>query len=64
MASVLVTGTDSGIGLAATLVLGRAGHQVYATVRDPSRASQLAEAVDKERLPVSMLTMDCRPMSP
>lgn len=58
MASVLVTGTNSGIGLATTLVLGRAGHQVYATVRDPSRASQLAEAVDKERLPVSMLTMD------
>jgi len=39
MASVLVTGTNSGIGLATTLVLGRAGHQVYATVRDPSRAS-------------------------
>ncbi len=58
MTSVLVTGTNSGIGLATTLVLGRAGHQVYATVRDPSRASQLAEAVDKERLPVSMLTMD------
>lgn len=58
MASVLVTGTNSGIGLATTLVLGRAGHQVYATVRDPSRASQLAEVVDKERLPVSMLTMD------
>ena len=58
MVSVLVTGTNSGIGLATTLVLGRAGHQVYATVRDPSRASQLAEAVDKERLPVSMLTMD------
>jgi NAD(P)-dependent dehydrogenase (short-subunit alcohol dehydrogenase family) len=58
MASVLVTGTNSGIGLATTLVLGRAGHQVYATVRDPSRASQLAETVDKERLPVSMLKMD------
>jgi NAD(P)-dependent dehydrogenase (short-subunit alcohol dehydrogenase family) len=58
MAIVLVTGTNSGIGFATTLVMGRAGHQVYATVRDPIRASQLAEAVAKERLPVSILTMD------
>jgi NAD(P)-dependent dehydrogenase (short-subunit alcohol dehydrogenase family) len=58
MASVLVTGTSSGIGLATALAMSRAGHQVYATVRDSSRASRLAEEVGKERLPVSILTMD------
>jgi NAD(P)-dependent dehydrogenase (short-subunit alcohol dehydrogenase family) len=58
MASVLVTGTSSGIGFATALAMGRAGHQVFATLRGPSRASQLADRVGKERLPVSILTMD------
>jgi NAD(P)-dependent dehydrogenase (short-subunit alcohol dehydrogenase family) len=58
MVSVLVTGTNSGIGFATTLALGRAGHHIYATVRDPSRAAQLAENISRERLPVSILTMD------
>jgi NAD(P)-dependent dehydrogenase (short-subunit alcohol dehydrogenase family) len=58
MASVLVTGTNSGIGLATAMVLGRSGHQVYATLRNPSRASQLTDRVAAERLSVSVLTMD------
>jgi hypothetical protein len=42
MASILVTGTSKGIGMATALVLGRAGHTVYATMRNPSGAPELA----------------------
>jgi NAD(P)-dependent dehydrogenase (short-subunit alcohol dehydrogenase family) len=58
MAKILITGTSSGIGLATALELGRAGHQVYATMRNPARAPQLGERAGKEGLPISILTMD------
>ena len=58
MPNVLVTGTSTGIGLATALELGRAGHTVYATMRNPARAPQLGEAVAKEKLPVKVMVMD------
>jgi NAD(P)-dependent dehydrogenase (short-subunit alcohol dehydrogenase family) len=58
MAKVLITGTSSGIGLATALELGRAGHQVYATMRNPARAPELGERVAQEKLPITILTMD------
>ena len=58
MASVLITGTSTGIGLASALALGRAGHNVYATMRNPSRAPELGERVAKEGLPVKVSVMD------
>ena len=58
MANVLITGTSSGIGLATALELGRAGHKVYATMRNPARSPELSERAAAERLPVSILTMD------
>jgi NAD(P)-dependent dehydrogenase (short-subunit alcohol dehydrogenase family) len=58
MANVLITGTSSGIGLATALALGRAGHKVYATMRNPVRAPELAEGAASEGLPISILTMD------
>lgn len=58
MANVLITGTSSGIGLATALALGRAGHKVFATMRKPARAPELAEIVGRERLPIAILTMD------
>jgi len=58
MPKVLITGTSSGIGLATALELGRAGHQVYATMRNPARAPELAERASSEGLPISILTMD------
>ena len=58
MANVLITGTSSGIGLATALELGRAGHQVYATMRNPARAPEMGERASTEGLPITILTMD------
>jgi NAD(P)-dependent dehydrogenase (short-subunit alcohol dehydrogenase family) len=58
MASVLITGTSTGIGLSTALTLGRAGHNVYATMRDPSRAPELAEKTAQEKLPIKISVMD------
>ena len=58
MASVLVTGANRGIGLATSLSLARAGHQVIATMRNPEGASELRSAVDAESLPITVSTMD------
>jgi len=58
MAFVLITGTSTGIGLATALVLGRAGHEVYATMRNPSRAPELGERARQEGLPIKISVMD------
>ena len=43
---VLITGTSTGIGLATALELGRAGHDVIATMRNPKRAPELGETAE------------------
>jgi NAD(P)-dependent dehydrogenase (short-subunit alcohol dehydrogenase family) len=58
MSCVLVTGCSSGIGLATALTLAKAGHRVYATMRNPDKASILHESVEKEKLPISVLALD------
>ena len=58
MATVLVTGTSKGIGMATALAFGRAGHQVAATMRNPSAAPGLAEAAAREKLPIIVIPMD------
>lgn len=58
MANVLITGTSSGIGLATALELARAGHTVYATMRNPARAPELGLQATNEGLPITILTMD------
>jgi len=57
MASVLITGTSKGIGLETALAFGRAGHQVFATMRNPSQ-SPLAETAVREKLPIQVSAMD------
>ena len=58
MASVVITGTSTGIGLATALTLGRAGHKVYATMRNPSRSPELGERAKQEGLPIKISVMD------
>jgi NAD(P)-dependent dehydrogenase (short-subunit alcohol dehydrogenase family) len=58
MASVLITGTSKGIGLVTALCLARAGHEVYATMRNPARAPELAKAAAQEKLAIKISTMD------
>jgi NAD(P)-dependent dehydrogenase (short-subunit alcohol dehydrogenase family) len=57
--TVLITGTSSGIGLAAAVAAARAGWQVVATMRDPGKAEPLrkaaAEAGVGERVRVERL---------
>lgn len=58
MAIALITGTSTGIGLATTVVLGRAGHNVYATMRSPHRAPELRTIATKEDLPITIYPLD------
>ena len=58
MASALITGASKGIGMATALVLARAGHKVYATMRDPNRSPELAQAAKEEELPIKISVMD------
>lgn len=58
MTSVLVTGTSKGIGLETALAFARAGHQVYATMRNPAASPALAETAAREKLPITVSTMD------
>lgn len=58
MASILVTGTSKGIGMAAALELARAGHTVHATMRNPDSAPELTRRAKQEGLPISVSAMD------
>lgn len=58
MPSVLITGANKGIGLASALLLGRSGYTVHATMRDLSRSRELADTVEKEKLPIRIAEMD------
>jgi NAD(P)-dependent dehydrogenase (short-subunit alcohol dehydrogenase family) len=58
MANVLITGSSSGIGLSTALACARAGHRVFATMRNAVRAPQLKEIAGRERLPIEICTLD------
>jgi NAD(P)-dependent dehydrogenase (short-subunit alcohol dehydrogenase family) len=58
MSSVLITGCSKGIGLETALAFARAGHQVYATMRNPSQSPALADTAAREKLPITISTMD------
>lgn len=59
MAIAVVTGTSTGIGLATAATLARAGHTVYATMRNPQTGStELRAIAERERLPLSIAALD------
>jgi NAD(P)-dependent dehydrogenase (short-subunit alcohol dehydrogenase family) len=58
MASVLITGTSKGIGFETALAFARAGHQVHATMRNPSQSPELTETASSKKLPISVSKMD------
>ncbi len=58
MLNIVITGASRGIGLATALELAQAGHQVIATMRDPTGSPELGEQAAKESLPIRIETMD------
>jgi NAD(P)-dependent dehydrogenase (short-subunit alcohol dehydrogenase family) len=58
MATILITGSSTGIGFATALVLVRAGHDVFATMRDPDRSPELKSIAARESLPIAILRLD------
>jgi NAD(P)-dependent dehydrogenase (short-subunit alcohol dehydrogenase family) len=58
VASVLITGTSKGIGFETALAFARAGHKVYATMRNPAQSPELAEIAKREKLPIEVSAMD------
>ncbi|OLV17167.1 SDR family oxidoreductase [Deinococcus marmoris] len=58
MTTVLITGTSSGIGLAAALAFARQGAHVYATMRDTDKADPLRQATALENLTIDILPLD------
>ena len=58
MAIVVITGTSTGIGLATAITLARAGHDVFATMRNPKNSPELQSIAAKENLPITILPLD------
>ncbi len=58
MKSVIITGTNKGIGLDTTLAFARAGYKVFATMRNPESADALKQKIKEESLSIAISVMD------
>jgi NAD(P)-dependent dehydrogenase (short-subunit alcohol dehydrogenase family) len=59
MSIALVTGSSTGIGFATAVTLARAGHPVYATMRNPAAgAAEIQSIAEKEKLPLKVLALN------
>jgi NAD(P)-dependent dehydrogenase (short-subunit alcohol dehydrogenase family) len=54
----LVTGTSTGIGLATAIRLAKDGHRVYASMRDPEKATPLRTAARDAGVDVEVVALD------
>jgi len=54
----LITGASTGIGFATAEAMARAGFDVFAAMRNPGAAPELAELARKDKLPVRVITMN------
>ena len=59
MAIAVVTGSSTGIGLATAVTLARAGHTVYATMRNPQTGGEeIRTLAEREHLPLRIAALD------
>jgi NAD(P)-dependent dehydrogenase (short-subunit alcohol dehydrogenase family) len=58
MKTVIITGSNRGIGFETVLAFGRAGYKVFATMRKPENANVLKQKIKEESLPVTIMAMD------
>ena len=56
--TALVTGSSSGIGLETALALARDNYQTFASMRDPSRSTELEQAAKREDLLIEIIKLD------
>ncbi len=58
MALAVVTGSNSGIGLATAVALARGGHTVVAAMRNLERGGDIGKIAEKEKLPIHLAKID------
>ena len=58
MGLALVTGSNSGIGLATAVALARARHTVVAAMRNLARGAEIGKIAAQEKLPIHLATLD------
>ena len=58
MSTILITGCSTGIGFATAELMARNGHTVYATMRNPQRSPELGQLAERDKLPITIITMD------
>ncbi len=60
MASILITGSNSGFGRLTALTLARQGHDVIATMRTVAKAADLRSTAEAEGLAIEIRSLDVR----
>ncbi len=58
MKTAIITGTSKGIGLETALAFGRAGYKVFATMRNPEKATDFKQKIKAESLAITISAMD------
>ena len=58
MKSVIITGANRGIGLETAVAFAKAGYKVYATMRNPEKATDLKNKINESSLNIVVKAMD------